>query len=295
VRHGDSFARQRDQISERLRHADGRRHHRDRRWKGWEPDPRWGAYGTAKLDRAARRARGRGWREGRIERRIYAPFIVEGPATWSDSWGAPRWTGGYHPHHGQDVLCRYGAPVLAAEAGTVRFGSDRLGGRTVHLERDDGSFWYYAHLRSYARDLSSGDPVKVGQMIGRCGATGDASVPHVHFALFTARGRAVDPMSDLVGWLRAARHTLPAPHRERPTPEHVTRRWSGITARAGSSGFVATPVVADRVAPTPMASPRRRALGTAVFMMLFGSALWGSPPRRRRGAGTVTLRPARII
>ena len=124
--------------------------------------------------------------------------------------GAPRFAGGYHPHHGQDILCRYGAPVLAVEGGIVRFGADPLGGREAFLERKDGSYWYYAHLKSYATGLASGDRVKTGRIIGRCGASGDATVPHVHFALFTAEHVAVDPMRALISWLRAAQKSLPA-------------------------------------------------------------------------------------
>ncbi len=284
VRHGD-------RVSERLERAEGRRHHRKRSWKGWAPDPHWGTYGTAVLDRAARRARRRGWNESRIAKRIYAPFIVEGPATWSDSWGAPRWTGGYHPHHGQDVLCRYGAPVLAAEGGTIRFGRDPLGGKAAYLEREDGGFWYYAHLRSYARDLSSGDHVKVGRVIGRCGASGDASVPHVHFALFTADNEAVDPMPALVAWLRTAEHGLPG-RQQRDEPRAaapVIVPWFHVTARAGSSGPEEPVEAAELVDRTEPTTARQRALGTAAFMMLFGSVLWGtSSTSRRRAPGTAS-------
>ena len=140
-----------------------------------------------------------------------------GPATWSDSWGAPRFAGGYHPHHGQDILCRYGAPILAVQGGIVRFGADPLGGREAFLERKDGSYWYYAHLKSYATGLASGDRVKTGRIIGRCGASGDATVPHVHFALFTAEHVAVDPMRALISWLRGAQKSLPGMrHHEKP-------------------------------------------------------------------------------
>ena len=51
--------------------------------------------------------------------------------------GAPRFAGGYHPHHGQDVLCRYGAPILAVDKGSLRYGDDPLGGRTVSIDRED--------------------------------------------------------------------------------------------------------------------------------------------------------------
>jgi len=274
-------------------HAEGRRHRRPRSWRGWAPNPRWGTYGTAALDRAARRARRRGWDEQEIAKRVYAPFIVVGPATWSDTWGAPRFTGGYHPHHGQDVLCSYGAPVLAVEAGTVEYGTDPLGGRYAFLVRDDGSYWYYAHLRSYASDLSTGDHVKRGRIIGRCGASGDATVPHVHFAFFTADGEAVDPMSALVSWLRMAEHGLRSPHTKHAVPEPVALPLFHVSSRAGSGGF---PVPIPRSEPSPdvaLGTPGQRALGAAVFLMLFGSTLWNVPGRTRRVRRSADLEPTK--
>jgi murein DD-endopeptidase MepM/ murein hydrolase activator NlpD len=288
-RHGDSLTAHRDK---RLRHAEGRRHHRDRRWRGWAPDPRWGTYGTAVLDRAARRARHRGWTERRIADRIYAPFIVEGPATWSDSWGAPRWTGGYHPHHGQDVLCRYGAPVVAAETGTIRFGTDTLGGTVAYIDRDDGSFWYYAHLRSYARHLSSGDHVTAGRIIGRCGASGDASVPHVHFCLFTADGRAIDPMRTLIRRLRAAERGLPeGHHHDGPSVPRRTVTPHRIASRAASGRSLPLAVPGEPVDRGSTSTPTPAPLAAAAFMMIFGSALWAWPSRGGRlpGAPAQTL------
>jgi hypothetical protein len=173
--------------------------------------------------------------------------------------------------------------VLAAEAGTIRFGMDPLGGRAAYLERDDGGFWYYAHLRSYARDLSTGDRVKVGRVIGRCGASGDASVPHVHFALFTADNEAVDPMPVLVAWLRTAEQGLPGRHPDEPgVAAPLIGPSFHVTERAGSDGpdeSVEAAELVDRSEPT---TGRQRALGTAAFMMLFGSALWGTPSARRR-------------
>ena len=277
---------------ERLLRAEGRRH-RHRSWKGWAPDPRWGTYGTAALDRAARKARRRGWTERRVAKRIYAPFIVEGPATWSDSWGAPRFAGGYHPHHGQDVLCRYGAPVLAVEGGTVEYGTDPLGGRYAFLVRDDGSYWYYAHLRSYARHLSTGEHVKAGRIIGRCGATGDASVPHVHFALFSADGVAVDPMSALVSWLRTAEHGLPSGRKPtRSPPQPAVLPMFHVASRAGSAGLLMPPPPAAVADHTALGTPSQRALSAAAFMMLFASAVWGSPPRRRGRVAPRSRRPS---
>jgi murein DD-endopeptidase MepM/ murein hydrolase activator NlpD len=187
-----------------------------RRWRDWTPTP--GAYDTSHLDRFAARMRERGWGEGRIRRQVYAPFIVMGPATWSDSWGALRLVAGPRSHTGQDVLCTYGAPVLATEPGTVTWSTNTLGGLAAYLHRPDGSFYYYAHLSATPDGLAQGSRVDVGDVIGSCGATGNASVPHVHFSYVTADGTSVDPMGRLVGWLETAERRLPNPPERRPEP-----------------------------------------------------------------------------
>ena len=268
-----------------LLRAEGGRRGRHRSWKGWAPDPRWGTYGTAKLDRAAAKLRRKGWNEERIATAVYRPFIVEGPATWSDSWGAPRLTGGYHPHHGQDVLCRYGAPVLAVDRGEIVFGTDTLGGRVAYLMLPSGGFWYYAHLKAYAGDLTSHDLVRPGRVIGYCGATGDATVPHVHFAYFDANDQAVDPMPALVAWLHAAERRLTRDGRGRaPAPDPVSlldRLQHPVLdgERVGPVPIDVAPVAGEETVP-----PRARALGTAVVMFLAGASI-GAGDRRRRSRG----------
>jgi murein DD-endopeptidase MepM/ murein hydrolase activator NlpD len=152
-----------------------------------------------------------GWPEEVIRRRVFAPFIVVGPASWSDSWGAPRFGPGpiLRRHEGQDVLCEYGAEVLAAEDGIIEFDSGVLGGRFARLHRPSGGYWYYAHLSEWNLDaFSSGDLVRTGDVIGYCGATGNATAPHVHFGHYGADGGAIDPMSSLVSWLREAESDL---------------------------------------------------------------------------------------
>ena len=134
---------------------------------------------------------------------MYRPFIVQGPATWSDSWHAPRYTGGFHLHEGQDVLCRWGSPVLAAVPGRLSFGWNSLGGLAAYISLPRGGFLYYAHLSEQRKDLS-GTRVAPGEVIGRCGATGDATVPHVHFSWYDAHDVAHDPMKLLIGWLHQA-------------------------------------------------------------------------------------------
>ena len=171
------------------------------------------AYGYGPFDNAAlvvraTRLRAFGRSESFVMRHAYAPFIIGGPAHWTNSWGALRYDpdGTIRRHLGQDVFCERGTPVLAAEAGRVEFGSDRLGGLVARLHRDLGGYFYYAHLSAWnIEDLSSGDQVTTGDVIGYCGDSGNAagSAPHVHFGYYAAGPQ--DPMGFLLDWDRRAR------------------------------------------------------------------------------------------
>jgi len=166
----------------------------------------------------------------------------------------------------------------------VRFGADPLGGREAFLERKDGSYWYYAHLKSYASGLASGDRVKTGRIIGRCGASGDATVPHVHFALFTAEHVAVDPMRALISWLRGAQKSLPGrrhytephpvPALVLPAPREPVNLASTTLYAEGSMGSAGAGSI----------SPRQRAMGVAGVMMLSCPIALGLARRRKQRA-----------
>ncbi len=168
-----------------------------------------GAYSTAILTSAAARLRALGWSEPDVIAHVYPPFIIAGDAVWVDTWGVPRYGPGplVRTHEGQDVFCDFGAPVLASENGIIEFADGGLGGRVARLHRADGSYWYYAHLADWnTEDLSSGAPVRAGQVIGYCGNTGNAvtTAPHVHFGWYGPGGVAINPMKPLIAWLEAA-------------------------------------------------------------------------------------------
>jgi murein DD-endopeptidase MepM/ murein hydrolase activator NlpD len=166
-----------------------------------------GPYSNAALVLDAEKLKTLGRSERFVMRHAYAPFIIGGPADWTNGWGALRHDpdGTTRRHLGQDVFCELGDPVLAAVKGTVEFSSDRLGGTVARLNRPDGTYFYYAHLDAWNdREFSSGDAVRPGDVIGFCGATGNASgsAPHVHFGYYA--GDAQDPMGFLLRWLRRA-------------------------------------------------------------------------------------------
>ena len=138
---------------------------------------------------------------------VHDVFPIAGPHTYGQGFGVQR-TG--HTHEGQDVMADCGLPLVATQAGKVKFaGSQALAGNYVVLSAADGSADYvYMHLRDPAL-VKKGDPVVAGQPIGFVGRTGDATACHLHFEMWPAPGwytggSAVDPLPSLKAWDVAA-------------------------------------------------------------------------------------------
>ncbi|WP_272472870.1 peptidoglycan DD-metalloendopeptidase family protein [Baekduia alba] len=95
-------------------------------------------------------------------------------------------------HSGLDYVADTGAPVAAAGAGCVASaGWDPGGyGNLVVLAHRFGVTSWYAHLSALA--VRPGACVAAGTVVGRVGATGRATGPHLHFEL-RLRGAAIDP------------------------------------------------------------------------------------------------------
>ena len=91
-----------------------------------------------------------------------------GPHTYGQGFGVQR-TG--HTHEGQDVMADCGLPLVATQAGKVKFaGSQALAGNYVVLSAADGSADYvYMHLRDPAL-VKKGDPVVAGSRSASSGA-----------------------------------------------------------------------------------------------------------------------------
>ena len=105
----------------------------------------------------------------------------------------PRGTG-FHP--GIDLTAWTGVPVGAAASGRVFFAAyDRGGyGNLVEIAHGAGVVSMYAHLSSVS--VRVGQRVATGTRVGRVGATGEATGPHLHFEV-RIRGAAVDPLPSL--------------------------------------------------------------------------------------------------
>lgn len=118
---------------------------------------------------------------------------VAGAVSFSDTWGAPR--SGGRTHKGVDMMAARGTPIVAIFDGKIRrISSSNLGGKQVYLRDADGDQYFYAHLDGYG-DISVGQSVSAGYVIGYNGSTGNAPdwLPHLHFEYHPGGGAAVNP------------------------------------------------------------------------------------------------------
>ncbi|MCL6478922.1 MAG: peptidoglycan DD-metalloendopeptidase family protein [Peptococcaceae bacterium] len=98
-------------------------------------------------------------------------------------------------HPGIDIGASYGAPVGAAESGTVtRAGWYGGYGKCVDISHGDGVVTRYGHLSSI--NVQVGRKVSRGQLIGKVGSTGYSTGPHLHFEVMV-NGRRINPMNYL--------------------------------------------------------------------------------------------------
>ena len=100
-----------------------------------------------------------------------------GSYVFSDSWGAARTYGGDRIHKGTDILDRENTrgrlTIISMTDGRVlNYGWNDLGGFYVGVITKNGTYYYYAHLDSFAPGLTKGMPVKAGQLLGYMGDTG---------------------------------------------------------------------------------------------------------------------------
>jgi peptidoglycan hydrolase-like protein with peptidoglycan-binding domain len=122
-------------------------------------------------------------------------FPVQGKCWFGDTWQAPR--GGGRLHEGVDVIAARGKLLYAVVSGTIsKIYNDAPGlrsGNGLRLAQDNGTYFTYLHMDTFAEGIVLGATVTAGQVIGTVGATGNAATPHLHFEVHPGGGAAVNP------------------------------------------------------------------------------------------------------
>jgi hypothetical protein len=95
-------------------------------------------------------------------------------------------------HTGRDFPVNSGTSLKAPAAGVVALAEDQFfTGNAVYLDHGDGLVSMFFHLSEV--DVATGDKVERGQTIGKVGATGRATGPHMHIGVRWLEQR-IDPL-----------------------------------------------------------------------------------------------------
>ena len=130
----------------------------------------------------------------RSERQWALPLERPVPGGITSPFGGRRVFNGQPraPHKGTDMRSPEGAQVRAVADGIVLIAEPQYyGGNIIYLDHGQGVISTYGHLSAF--DVTPGERVQRGQVIGRSGSTGRVTGPHLHFGL-TVQGVAVDAM-----------------------------------------------------------------------------------------------------
>ena len=133
--------------------------------------------------------------------------------------------GGWRVHSGVDLAAPTGTPVYAEAAATVSRGGWRGGyGLSLSLDHPGGIETRYGHLSRL--NVSAGQQVKQGDLIGYVGSTGRSTGPHLHYEV-RVNGGAVNPLTFNPSRRRAASAAPKVAAAERPVS--AQSNWKSIT------------------------------------------------------------------
>ncbi|MEK4201338.1 M23 family metallopeptidase [Cytobacillus sp. FSL K6-0265] len=133
--------------------------------------------------------------------------------SYRSTWGSARGWGGRRIHEGTDIFADYGLPVRATSYGIVEMkGWNKYGGWRVGIRDINNNYHYYAHLSGFSDDLTVGQVVEPGKVIGGVGSSGYGPKgtsgkfpPHLHYGMYKDNGYtewSYDPYPHLKLWER---------------------------------------------------------------------------------------------
>ncbi len=96
-------------------------------------------------------------------------------------------------HRGTDYRGKTGTPIQSVNSGIVALTDNHFfGGNTVVIDHGLGLYSVYLHMSK--ANVSKGDQINKGDIIGLVGSTGRASGPHLHLSI-KLYGQSVNPES----------------------------------------------------------------------------------------------------
>jgi murein DD-endopeptidase MepM/ murein hydrolase activator NlpD len=123
-------------------------------------------------------------------------------------------------HNGIDLAASIGTPVHASLAGVVRGTGNTDAtkgcysfGKWVYIQHANGLGTIYAHLSEI--DVSQGQQVSTGQLLGYSGETGYATGPHLHFGVY------VDSATKIIKLGEATQSKTPCANVTMPVPTSI--------------------------------------------------------------------------
>ncbi len=120
-------------------------------------------------------------------------FLEPVKGTVTGRFGSRRVINGQkkRPHSGEDIAAPKGTPVLAVNSGTVVAAVDHFfSGKGVIIDHGVGLFSMYFHLSEI--NVQNGQTLQKGEILGKVGATGRATGPHLHWGI-RLNGARVNP------------------------------------------------------------------------------------------------------
>lgn len=123
------------------------------------------------------------------------PFRVPVPGEVISAFGKRNVYNGQlrSPHTGADFRGAVGTPIQSPNAGRVVLAANLYySGNTILLDHGLGLYSYFGHMSAFS--VKEGDQVATGDIIGKVGATGRVTGPHLHWTVRLI-GTRVDPQS----------------------------------------------------------------------------------------------------